>query len=192
LLYVDQWEELYAQGPSPSVEKDRAARHAADGIRFIDLLLNASQSAPVSVVATVRADFYDPLISHHKIQALLPTQQVLLGSMSRAELESTIVEPAKMVGLTIDPPKLVSQILDEAGEDEGMLPLLQYAPGFMRCRGVVPGGLGVNRNDARHYCRESACGGTLSPCRRFRPSASENCATRNRVENSLGCPLRHA
>ena len=127
LLYIDQWEELYAQAPSPSLEKDRAARHAADVSRFIDLLLNASQSAPVSVVATVRADFYDPLISHQKIRALLPTRQVVLGLMSRADLESTIVEPAKMLGLTFDPPKLVSGILDEAGEDEGMLPLLQYA-----------------------------------------------------------------
>jgi tetratricopeptide (TPR) repeat protein len=47
--------------------------------------------------------------------------------MSRTELESTIVEPAKMVGLTFDPPQLVSRILDDTGEDEGMLPLLQYA-----------------------------------------------------------------
>jgi hypothetical protein len=126
LLYIDQWEELYAQAPSPA-EKDRAARHTADVNRFIDLLLNASRSAPVSVVATVRADFYDPLISHHKIQVLLPTQQVVLGAMSRTDLESTIIEPAKMVGLSFAPPKLVSRILDEAGEDEGMLPLLQYA-----------------------------------------------------------------
>src|SRR5262249_630609 len=37
------------------------------------------------------------------------------------------VEPAKKVGLTFDPPGLVPRILDEAGEDEGMLPLLQYA-----------------------------------------------------------------
>ena len=125
LLYIDQWEELYAQ--ASSVDKDQTARHTADVNRFIDLLLNASQSAPVSVVATVRADFYDPLISHYSIRALLPTQQVLLGAMSRAELESTIIEPAKMVGLSFDPPKLVSRILDEAGEDEGMLPLLQYA-----------------------------------------------------------------
>ena len=47
--------------------------------------------------------------------------------MSRSELESTIVEPAKKVGLTFDPPDLMQRILDEAGEDEGMLPLLQYA-----------------------------------------------------------------
>jgi hypothetical protein len=126
LLYVDQWEELYAQAPSPSIDKDRADRHAADANRFIDLLLNASRSAPVSVVATVRADFYDPLISHQKIRELLPTQQALLGAMSRVELESTIVEPAKIAGLTFDPPQLVTRILDEAGEDDSMLPLLQY------------------------------------------------------------------
>ena len=47
--------------------------------------------------------------------------------MPRSDLEHTIVEPAKKVGLTFDPPSLVQRILDEAGEDEGMLPLLQYA-----------------------------------------------------------------
>jgi TIR domain len=126
LLYIDQWEELYAQAPSSS-EKERAAQHAADVNRFIDLLLNAAQTAPVAVVGTVRADFYDPLIGHPQIRALLPTRQVLLAAMSRSELESTIVEPAKKVGLTFDPPSLVQRILDEAGTDEGMLPLLQYA-----------------------------------------------------------------
>jgi tetratricopeptide (TPR) repeat protein len=126
LLYIDQWEELYAQAPSSS-DKARAAEHAADVNRFIDLLLVASRSAPVAVVGTVRADFYDPLIGHQEIKSLLPTRQVLLGKMLRSELEQTVVEPAKKVGLTFDPPGLVQRILDEAGEDEGMLPLLQYA-----------------------------------------------------------------
>jgi tetratricopeptide (TPR) repeat protein len=57
----------------------------------------------------------------------LPTRQILLAPMSCSELERTIVEPAKKVGLAFDPPGLVQQILNEAGEDEGMLPLLQYA-----------------------------------------------------------------
>jgi TPR repeat protein len=126
LLYIDQWEELYAQAP-PVNDKERADRHAADVNRFIDLLLTASRTAPVAVVATVRADFYDPLIAHQEIKSLLPTRQVLLGKMFRSELERTIVEPAKKVGLTFDPPSVVQRILDEAGEDEGMLPLLQYA-----------------------------------------------------------------
>jgi formylglycine-generating enzyme required for sulfatase activity len=126
LLYIDQWEELYAQAPSSS-DRERAAQHSADVNRFIDLLLNASRCGPVTVVATVRADFYDPLISHQGIRSLLPTRQVTLGKMSLSDLECTIVEPAKKVGLTFDPPSLVQRILDEAGEDEGMLPLLQYA-----------------------------------------------------------------
>jgi TPR repeat protein len=126
LLYIDQWEELYALAPTSS-DKERAGQHAADVNRFIDLLLIAARTAPVAVVATVRADFYDPLIAHQEIRSLLPTRQVLLAAMPRSELERTIVEPAKKVGLTFDPPDLVQRILDEAGEDEGMLPLLQYA-----------------------------------------------------------------
>jgi TPR repeat protein len=126
LLYIDQWEELYAHAPS-SADKERAAEHAADVNRFNDLLLTASRTAPVAVVATVRADFYDPLIAHQELRSLLPARQVLLGSMPRSELERTIVEPAKKVGLAFDPPGLVQRILDDAGDDEGMLPLLQYA-----------------------------------------------------------------
>jgi hypothetical protein len=126
LLYVDQWEELYAQAPSKS-DEDRATQHAIDANRFIDLLLTASRTAPVAVVGTVRADFYDPLIGHEEIKSLLPSRQVLLGKMLRSDLERTIVEPAKKVGLIFDPPSLVQRILDEAGEGEGMLPLLQYA-----------------------------------------------------------------
>ena len=126
LLYIDQWEELYAQAP-PVSDSERAARHTTDVNRFIDLLLNAARSAPVTVVATVRADFYNPLIAHQAMKSLLSDQQVLLGLMPRSELECTIVEPAKKVGLAFDPPNLVQRILDEAGEDEGMLPLLQYA-----------------------------------------------------------------
>jgi WD40 repeat protein len=126
LLYVDQWEELYAQAPS-SGDKERYTQYAVDVTRFIDLLLTAARTAPVTVVGTVRADFYDPLIGHPEVRALLPTRQVLLAKMTRSELESTIVEPAKKVGLSFDPPGLVQRILDEAGEDEGMLPLLQYA-----------------------------------------------------------------
>jgi hypothetical protein len=126
LLYIDQWEELYAQGASGS-DKERANQNARDVTRFIDLLLTAAQTAPVTVVGTVRADFYDPLIGHPEVRALLPTRQVLLARMSRSELESTIVGPASKVGLAFDPPTLVQRILDEAGEDEGILPLLQYA-----------------------------------------------------------------
>jgi hypothetical protein len=63
LLYIDQWEELYTQIQSGS-DKNRAVQHAADVKRFIDLLLTAAQISPVTVVGTVRADFFDPLRFH--------------------------------------------------------------------------------------------------------------------------------
>ena len=76
----------------------------------------------------MRADFYDPLIGHQEIKSLLPTRQVLLGAMPRSELKAHDRRAGeKSLGLAFDPPGLVQRILDEAGEDEGMLPLLQYA-----------------------------------------------------------------
>ena len=95
-----------SSGSMPSFSPT-SSRIAADVTRFIDLLLNATRSAPVTVVATVRADFYDPLIGHQEMRSLLPTRQVLLGSMPRSELERTIVEPAKKVGLAFEPASLV-------------------------------------------------------------------------------------
>ena len=104
LLYVDQWEELYAQAP-PSTDGERATQHAADVNRFIDLLLAVARTAPVAVVGTVRADFYDPFIGHEEMKSLLPSCQVLLGKMQRSDLEQTIVEAARKVGLVFDPPE---------------------------------------------------------------------------------------
>jgi hypothetical protein len=93
--------------------------------RFVELLLNATQSPFIKVVATVRADFYDPLI--RDLGSILPAQQVTPKGMPRDELKRTIIEPASMAGLSFDPPSLVEQVLDDVGEDEGRLPLLQYA-----------------------------------------------------------------
>jgi tetratricopeptide (TPR) repeat protein len=126
LLYIDQWEELYAQAAAAGSD-ERAAQQRKDVDRFIDLLLCASKSAPVTVIATVRADFYDSLVRHPQLRSVLPAQQVNLTSIPQSELRLSITEPAKLAGLDFDPPSLVDTILDDAGEDEGMLPLLQYA-----------------------------------------------------------------
>ena len=109
-------------------DAEQAARRKGDVTRFIDLLLTASQSAPVSVVGTVRADFYDPLIANEKLRALLPSRQVLLGRDDAIRTGTHHRGAGEgRSGSTFDPPSLVDRILDEAGEDEGMLPLLQYA-----------------------------------------------------------------
>jgi len=62
LIYVDQWEELYAMAP-PAEDKDGVQKHADDVGKFIGLLLAASAKARATVVLTVRADFYNPLVT---------------------------------------------------------------------------------------------------------------------------------
>jgi energy-coupling factor transporter ATP-binding protein EcfA2 len=129
LVYVDQWEELYSMGPGSEAPSERRQEHTQDVERFIALLLGAASElrARTNVVLTVRADFYGPLITHPALSALLPRQQVNIEPMSGDALRATIVTPATKVGLAFDPPRLVTQILEDTGDDEGTLPLLEYA-----------------------------------------------------------------
>jgi KaiC/GvpD/RAD55 family RecA-like ATPase len=128
LIYVDQWEELYAMAP-PAEDKERLKQHSADVDKFITLLVAASSAARsrASVVLTVRADFYNQLIQGAPIDALLPKQQVNIPAMRREDVRSAIEAPAKKAGLSFSPPQLVDRILDDVGLEEGRLPLLQFA-----------------------------------------------------------------
>lgn len=139
LLFIDQWEELYSMAPSEDGEGKARHVHAVD--RFITLLLALASDLRVRarIVFTVRADFYGALIGHPRLSAILPVQQVNVGPMSREDLRSAIVTPAAKAGLSFEPAALVDEILDEAGTDEAVLPLVQYAlkETWLRRRGRV-------------------------------------------------------
>jgi WD40 repeat protein len=128
LLYIDQWEELYAMAPG-ELASEVHRQHAIDVDRFIALLLAATDDprARTSVVLTIRADFYGPLIRHPVVSTKLPTQQLNIGPLTTDDIRAAITVPARKVGLVFDPPALVEQIQDDVGTDEGRLPLLQYA-----------------------------------------------------------------
>ena len=128
LLYIDQWEELYAMAPG-ELGTEVHRQHAIDVERFIALLLAATDDpcARTSVVLTIRADFYGPLIRHPVVSTKLPTQQLNIGPLTPEDIRAAISVPARKVGLIFDPLALVEQIQDDVGTDEGRLPLLQYA-----------------------------------------------------------------
>jgi WD40 repeat protein len=128
LLYVDQWEELYAMAP-PAEHAEPAKRHAEDVEAFVTLLstLASDPRSRATVVLTVRADFYGPLMRHLALARILPHQQVNIGPLTREDVRAAITTPSKKAGLKFEPPTLVDEILDDAGTDEAMLPLLQYA-----------------------------------------------------------------
>jgi TIR domain/FHA domain len=114
LLVVDQWEELY------TLCRDDPMRQ-----RFIDELLDASTNGRLTVVLTLRGDFFGRALSDRGLSDRLQGGIVTIGPMTREELHRAIVEPADQVGLRLEE-GLDRRILDEVGEEPGSLPLLEF------------------------------------------------------------------
>jgi formylglycine-generating enzyme required for sulfatase activity len=115
LLFIDQWEELYTYRPE-------AARS------FVTMLLDAVQQPGVQVVLTVRADFWEDVLSRHPPLAarLAGEASVHLPALPRDALERVICKPAERAKLPVDP-DLVEALLNDAEDQPGDLPLLEFA-----------------------------------------------------------------
>ncbi|HRQ59707.1 MAG TPA: TIR domain-containing protein [Azoarcus taiwanensis] len=114
LLFVDQWEELY------TLVADDAVRR-----RFIAEVLDASANASVTVVLTLRGDFFGHALADRSFADRLEEGQINLGPMTTEELRRSIVAPAELMQLRFEP-GLVDRILDDVGQEPGNLPLLEF------------------------------------------------------------------
>jgi len=118
LLVIDQFEEVFT-----------LCRSAEARAAFIDNLLAAVSPAtngPVSVVVTLRADFYVHCAQYTGLRRLLAGHQEYIGPMSRAELRRAMEAPAQQGGWVFEP-GLVDQLLRAVGDEPGALPLLSHA-----------------------------------------------------------------
>ncbi len=124
LLIMDQFEELYTLSPNP------ATRQA-----FLDLLLQTIPQSPdhpvtpspLHLILTLRADFLGQVLSYRPFaDALDQAQKLLLGPMTRDELQAAISRPAERQGVTFED-GLLARILDDVGDEPGNLPLLEFA-----------------------------------------------------------------
>ena len=115
LLIIDQLEEVFSASP----EEER---------RFFDWLVEISgASAPnVRVVLALRADLYDRPLLHPTFAQVFVPGVISVLPMSREELTSAVVEPARRVGVAIEAPVL-AELLGDVADQPGALPLLQYA-----------------------------------------------------------------
>ncbi len=117
LLVVDQLEELWT-----------GSRDAGQHGRFLDRLAAASRDRVV--VVGLRADFFGPASSHAELRAALE-HPVLLGALTREQLQQIVVGPAEAVGARVSP-DLVEVILRDVAPrgteiGVGLLPLLSQA-----------------------------------------------------------------
>lgn len=117
LLVIDQFEEVFALCRS---EEERGA--------FIGNLLTASSEAdgPVSIVITLRADFYAHCANYIKLREALAQSQEYIGAMNNEELRRAIEEPARRGRWEFEP-GLVDLLLRDVGQEPGALPLLSHA-----------------------------------------------------------------
>lgn len=122
LLVIDQFEELF------TLCKDEAERTA-----FVENLVVALvQGGQVTVLLTLRADFYHHCLQYQLLHHLLESQQKIVPSMSIAELRAAIELPAQQGNLTFDN-GLVNTLLRDVGAadnqtpEPGALPLLSHA-----------------------------------------------------------------
>ncbi|RPI91735.1 MAG: ATP-binding protein, partial [Chloroflexi bacterium] len=118
LLVIDQFEEVFTQCRQ---EEERRA--------FIENLLHAIDPAdpqPVTVLLTLRADFYTQLAFHDHLRELISQNQEFIGAMNREELTRAILQPAALGNWKVQE-GLVEVILDDLGSEPGALPLLSHA-----------------------------------------------------------------
>jgi hypothetical protein len=118
LLVIDQFEEVFTQ-----------CRQDDERRAFIENLLHAIDSAdpqPITILLTLRADFYSQLAFQDHLRELVSQNQEFIGAMSREELTRAILQPATLENWKVQE-GLVEVILDDLGSEPGALPLLSHA-----------------------------------------------------------------
>ena len=125
VIVVDQLEEIFT-----------ACRDEVEQHRFITAV--CALAGPAVVVLALRADFYDRALRYPELAGALQERQVVLVPMSRQEVRSAIVEPARLARLDVAD-GLVELLLSDlaprspdgspagAGHEAGALPLLSHA-----------------------------------------------------------------
>ena len=116
LLILDQFEELFTLVHDP-----------AERQQFLAHLLGAASVADKRhILLTLRADFLGPALEYRPLADALQSGLVVLGPMSREELQRAIEKPAHKQRVSFED-GLVERILDDVGREPGNLPLLEFA-----------------------------------------------------------------
>ena len=117
LLVIDQFEELFSLTADVSVRQ-----------LFLDSLVTIGhdERSRISVVLTMRADFFDHPLEHPAFGELMADGLVTVAMPDQDDLARAISEPARVAGLDLESGLVPIITRDVAGEP-GALPLMQYA-----------------------------------------------------------------
>ena len=114
LLVIDQWEQIYSSSQSKQEIQ-----------KFIEMVVDATHSSPLSVILTLRSDFIQEALANRSLADALQGGIVNLSTMTHDELYRVIVEPARLLGYGFEsglPERMLRDL-----EQEGTMPLLQFS-----------------------------------------------------------------
>ena len=117
VLLIDQLEELFLH-PDAAV--------TGSFLRALTALVTAPAGETRAVV-TLRADFYDRPLQHRDLAEAFLAGVVTVLPLSAADLEQAVVRPAARVGAGDRARTGLAELVSEAVDRPGALPLLQYA-----------------------------------------------------------------
>ena len=125
LLVIDQFEELFRYGDEASGTMRAAMREESRA--FVELLLTATQSAPVRlrVCITVRSDYFGACSAYVGLAEAISASQFLIPLPHREQLDDAIRKPVARAGAVIEE-GLVQRLLVDVEEEQDQLPLLQH------------------------------------------------------------------
>jgi tetratricopeptide (TPR) repeat protein len=123
LVLIDQFEELFRFRRSRQIENSRD-----EAVAFVRLLLEAAAQSnlPIYIVLTMRSDFIGDCIDYPGLPEAINASHYLVPRMTRDELRSVITGPIAVAGATIAP-RLVVRVLNDLGDRQDELPILQHA-----------------------------------------------------------------
>ncbi len=122
-LLIDQFEELFR---FTKVQKSAANKDEANDFVNIMLELSKQQEVPFYVVITMRSDFLGDCTKFYGLPEAMNKSLFLVPKLNRVQLKMAIEGPAKLYAGKLNP-ALVSRLLNDVGQYEDELPLLQHA-----------------------------------------------------------------
>jgi hypothetical protein len=123
LIVVDQFEELFRFRRS-----GRGGNSRDEAAAFFKLLLEATtqQDVPIYIALTMRSDFLGDCIEFQGLPEAVNDGLYLIPRMTRDELRSAITGPVAVARGAIAQ-RLVLRLLNDLGDNQDQLPLLQHA-----------------------------------------------------------------
>jgi energy-coupling factor transporter ATP-binding protein EcfA2 len=128
LVVVDQFEELFRFAREASRKtKDESDRYRNEAAAFVKLLLDASAEPGVNiyVVITMRSDFLGDCAQFWNLPEAINESQYLIPRLTRDQLREVISGPVALADGEIAP-RLVTQLLNDIGDNQDELPVLQH------------------------------------------------------------------